>query len=104
MVVHSVPTKLAAYPKFATRPELPPLVPRDGGPEARIDGPVIIQYQCEVDKNDDHHSLQKKVLQGEYIIYSKALQWFSENRLVFDSGNIFLDGEALLKPRLIRKD
>ena len=24
------------------------------------DGPVIIQYQCEVDKNDDHHSLQKK--------------------------------------------
>ena len=68
------------------------------------DGPVIIQYQCEVDKNDDHHSLQKKVLQGEYIIYSKALQWFSENRLVFDSGNIFLDGEALLKPRLIRKD
>lgn len=43
VVVHSVPTKLAAYPKFATRPELPPLVPRDGGPEARIDGPVIIK-------------------------------------------------------------
>ena len=37
------------------------------------DGPVIIQYQCEVDKNDDHHSLQKKVLQGEYIIYSKSI-------------------------------
>ena len=68
------------------------------------DGPVIIQYQCEVDKNDDHQSLQKKVLQGEYIIYSKALEWFSEDRLVFDSGNIFLDGKALLKPRLIRKD
>ena len=67
------------------------------------DGPVIIQYHVK-DKLKRSSFLQKKVLQGEYIIYSKALRWFSENRLIFDSGNIFLDGEVLLNPRLIRKD
>ena len=36
------------------------------------EGPVIIQYQCEIERHDDRHSLQKKVQQGEYIIYSKA--------------------------------
>ena len=28
------------------------------------EGPVIIQYQCEIERHDDRHSLQKKVQQG----------------------------------------
>ena len=67
------------------------------------DGPVIIQYQFEIEKNDDRHSLQKKVQQGEYIIYSKAIQWFSEKRLIFDSEKAYLDDKLLLKPSIVLK-
>ena len=68
------------------------------------DGPVIIQYQFEIEKNDDRHSLQKKVQQGEYIIYSKAIQWFSEKRLIFDSEKAYLDDKLLLKPSIVMKN
>ncbi len=68
------------------------------------DGPVIIQYQFEIEKHDDRHSLQKKVQQGEYIIYSKAIQWFSEKRLIFDSEKAYLDDKLLLKPSIVMKN
>lgn len=68
------------------------------------DGPVIIQYQFEIEKHDDRHSLQKKVQQGEYIIYSKAIQWFSEKRLIFDSEKVYLDDKLLLKPSIVIKN
>ena len=68
------------------------------------DGPVIIQYQFEIEKHDDRHSLQKKVQQGEYIIYSKAIQWFSEKRLIFDSERVYLDDKLLLKPSIVMKN
>ena len=68
------------------------------------DGPVIIQYQFEIERHDDRHSLQKKVQQGEYIIYSKAIQWFSEKRLIFDSEKVYLDDKLLLKPSIVIKD
>ena len=68
------------------------------------DGPVIIQYQFEIERHDDSDSLQKKVQQGEYIIYSKAIQWFSEKRLIFDSEKVYLDDKLLLKPSIVIKD
>ena len=68
------------------------------------EGPVIIQYQCEIERHDDRHSLQKKVQQGEYIIYSKAIQWFSEKRLIFDSEKVYLDDKLLLKPSIVMKN
>lgn len=68
------------------------------------DGPVIIQYQFEIERHDDRHSLQKKVQQGEYIIYSKAIQWFSEKRLIFDSEKAYLDNKVLLKPSIVMKN
>ena len=68
------------------------------------EGPVIIQYQFEIERHDDRHSLQKKVQQGEYIIYSKAIKWFSEKRLVFDSEKIYLDNKVLLKPSIVMKN
>ena len=68
------------------------------------EGPVIIQYQCEIERHDDRHSLQKKVQQGEYIIYSKAIQWFSQKRLIFDSEKVYLDDKLLLKPSIVIKN
>lgn len=68
------------------------------------EGPVIIQYQFEIERHDDRHSLQKKVQEGEYIIYSKAIQWFSEKRLIFDSEKIYLDNKVLLKPSIVMKN
>ena len=69
-----------------------------------VAGPVSIQYQCEIDRHDDRHSLQKKVQHGEYIIYSKAIQWFSEKRLIFDSEKAYLDDKLLLKPSIVMKN
>ena len=68
------------------------------------EGPVIIQYQFEIERHDDRHSLHKKVQQGEYIIYSKAIKWFSEKRLIFDSEKIYLDNKVLLKPSIVMKN
>jgi len=68
------------------------------------DGPVIIQYQCNIENNDDRHTLQKKVQQGEYIIYTKAIQWFSEKRLSIESGRIYIDGAPLNEPKVIKHD
>ena len=68
------------------------------------EGPVIIQYQFEIERHDDRHSLQKKVQEGEYIIYSKAIQWFSEKRLIFDSEKVYLDDKLLLKPSIVMKN
>lgn len=68
------------------------------------EGPVIIQYQFEIERHDDSDSLQKKVQQGEYIIYSKAIQWFSEKRLIFDSEKVYLDNKLLLKPSIVMKN
>lgn len=68
------------------------------------EGPVIIQYQFEIERHDDRDSLQKKVQQGEYIIYSKAIQWFSEKRLIFDSEKVYLDDKLLLKPSIVMKN
>ncbi len=68
------------------------------------DGPVIIQYQFKIKRHDDRHSLQKKVQEGEYIIYSKAIQWFSEKRLIFDSEKVYLDDKLLLKPSIVIKN
>ena len=68
------------------------------------EGPVIIQYQFEIERHDDRHSLQKKVQEGEYIIYSKAIQWFSEKRLIFDSEKVYLDNKLLLKPSIVMKN
>ena len=68
------------------------------------DGPVIIQYQCNIENNDDRHSLQEKVQQGEYIIYSKAIQWFSEKRLSIESERIYFDSTPLFEPRVIKQD
>ena len=68
------------------------------------EGPVIIQYQFEIERHDDRNSLQKKVQEGEYIIYSKAIQWFSEKRLIFDSEKVYLDDKLLLKPSIVMKN
>ena len=68
------------------------------------EGPVIIQYQFEIERHDDRDSLQKKVQQGEYIIYSKAIKWFCEKRLIFDSEKAYLDNKELLKPSIVMKN
>ncbi len=48
------------------------------------DGPIIIQAEVEVAATDDAESLAARVLRQEHRIYSRAIQWFAENR---QSGN-----------------
>ena len=44
------------------------------------DGPIIIQAEVEVAPDDNAATLGARVLRQEHRIYSRAIQWFAENR------------------------
>jgi phosphoribosylglycinamide formyltransferase-1 len=68
------------------------------------DGPVVLQAKVPVLKNDDAESLAKRVLIQEHIIYPKVIQWFCESRLCFKKEQLFLDGKALIEPKIINSN
>jgi len=61
-------------------------------------GPLIIQATVPVQGSDSPGSLAKKVLEKEHIIYPLAIKWFSQNKLNFKDGLIFLDNKCIDSP------
>ena len=61
-------------------------------------GPLIIQATVPVQVSDSPDSLAKRVLEKEHIIYSLAIKWFSDNKLKFKDGLIFLDNKCIDSP------
>lgn len=64
-------------------------------------GPPVIQFRVPVRANESEQSLQKRVQQGEYVIYPRAIGWIADGRLKWREGRVFLDGEPLDTPRII---
>jgi len=59
-------------------------------------GPVISQEIVEVDSKDTEHSLAKKVLEKEHILYPRVIHWYTQNRLkLIKKDCITLDGNIL---------
>ena len=56
-------------------------------------GPVIIQRSVPVLADDTVESLAARVLELEHAIYPVAIQWFVEDRLTIQDGEVLLDGE-----------
>ena len=56
-------------------------------------GPIILQAELKVKTGETANELQQRVHACEYIIYSKAIQWFGEDRLSFGDDKVLLDGE-----------
>ena len=61
-------------------------------------GPVILQASVPVLENDNTEILAKRVLEKEHIIYPKCVQWLCENRIYYEEGYAYFDGEKLEKP------
>ena len=61
-------------------------------------GPVIMQAQLEVLKNDTEQSLAQRVLAYEHIIYCRSLALYCNDRLRMQDNLCILDGEPLEHP------
>ena len=53
-------------------------------------GPIILQKAVEVSDDDTEESLAEKILKEEYQIYPRAIQLFSEGRLMIKGRRIFI--------------
>lgn len=62
-------------------------------------GPLILQAEVPILKNDNELELSKRVLQAEHQIYPIVLQWLCSARLTFAEGLAVLDGKPLQIPQ-----
>ncbi len=53
-------------------------------------GPIILQKAVEVKDNDTEESLSEKTLKEEHQIYPRAIQLFSQGRLVIKGRKVFI--------------
>jgi len=53
-------------------------------------GPIVLQRVVPVKDDDTPGTLQKRVLQEEYIIYTEAIKLFVENKIVFSGRRVLL--------------
>ncbi len=53
-------------------------------------GPIIIQRAVEVKEDDTEETLAKRILKEEHQIYPRAIQLFSEGRLIIKGRRVFI--------------
>ena len=53
-------------------------------------GPIILQKAVEVSDDDTEESLAEKILKEEHQIYPRAIQLFSEGRLMIKGRRVFI--------------
>lgn len=67
-------------------------------------GPIIIQAQVPVHKDDDGKILAARVQKQEHRIYPLAIQWLAEGRVKLKELNVILDGQLLKEPYLLEQN
>lgn len=67
-------------------------------------GPIVIQYRIKIHSSDTADTLKKRVQEGEYQIYSKALKWFALDQLKMKNDKVMFHGDHLDKPILIEEN
>ena len=65
-------------------------------------GPVVLQARVPVLPGDDESRLAARVLKAEHRIYSESVRWYALGRLDFRNGEIWLDGQRLDAPVVVR--
>jgi len=58
--------------------------------EGMDSGPIILQKAVEVKDNDTEESLAERILKEEHQIYPRAIQLFSEGRLIIKGRKVFI--------------
>lgn len=64
-------------------------------------GPSIIQYKVRIHSGETEASLAKRVQQGEYLIYPRAIGWIADGRLALKGSDVWLDGARLESPVIV---
>jgi phosphoribosylglycinamide formyltransferase 1 len=60
---------------------------------AEVDhGPIVIQAEVPVRKDDSPETLAARVLRQEHIIYPRAVRWFLDGKLVIHDGKVRVKG------------
>jgi phosphoribosylglycinamide formyltransferase-1 len=54
-------------------------------------GPIILQKAVEVKDNDTEESLAERILKEEHQIYPRAIQLFSQGRLIIKGRKVFIE-------------
>jgi phosphoribosylglycinamide formyltransferase 1 len=65
-------------------------------------GPVVIQAVVPVLPGDDELRLAARVLKAEHRIYPECVGWYATGRLELRDGAVWLDGERLESPVVVR--
>lgn len=69
---------------------------------AELDGgPVVAQSRLRVTDQDTAESLAKRVHELEHRLYPEVLAWLAEQRLRYQEGQLFFDGQPLTTPVLL---
>jgi len=55
-------------------------------------GPVVIQAEVAVRKDDNAETLAARVLRREHVIYPRAVRWFLDGKLVIRDGKVRVKG------------
>ena len=55
-------------------------------------GPIVIQAEVPVRKDDSPETLAARVLRQEHIIYPRAVRWFLDGKLVIHDGRVRVKG------------
>jgi phosphoribosylglycinamide formyltransferase 1 len=55
-------------------------------------GPIVIQSEVPVRKDDSPETLAARVLRQEHIIYPRAVRWFLDGKLVIHDGKVRVKG------------
>ena len=67
-------------------------------------GPVIVQSRVDIEANDTAVTLAQRVLTGEHVIFTLALEWICSGRVVCHNNSVMLDGIPIRTPPCIYRE
>ena len=62
------------------------------------EGPLVLQAKVPVFKTDDVHSLIRRVLEKEHMVFPLTIRWFCEGKLYCNDGTVYFNKKILEKP------
>lgn len=62
------------------------------------EGPLVLQAKVPVFETDDVHSLIRRVLEKEHMVFPLAIRWLCEGKLLCNDGTVYFNDKVLERP------
>ena len=62
------------------------------------EGPLVLQAKVPVFETDDVHSLIRRVLEKEHMVFPLAIRWLCEGKLLCNDGTVYFNDKILERP------